>query len=52
GRIYRNVEELREATRRFVDQYNDQWLLEKNGYRSPRQMRIDWTKAQELAEAA
>lgn len=35
GRIWRNVEELRTAVRQFVELYNSQWLLEKNGYKSP-----------------
>ncbi len=52
GQIHRNVKALREATREFVGQYNDQWILEKNGYRSPRQTRQEWMKAQELDRAA
>jgi putative transposase len=35
GRVYRNVEELREAVRRFVELYNPQWRIEKRGYLSP-----------------
>lgn len=35
GRIYRNVEELRAAVRRFVELYNRQWRIEKRGYLSP-----------------
>ena len=32
GRIYRNIAELRNAVRGFVEQYNAQWIVEKNGY--------------------
>ena len=39
GRIYRNIEELRNAVRGFVEQYNAQWLVEKNDYLSPAQAR-------------
>ena len=35
GRIYRNIAELRNAVRRFVEQYNAQWIVEKNGYLIP-----------------
>ena len=35
GRVFRNLEELREAVRRFVDTYNREWLVEKNGFLSP-----------------
>ena len=35
GRIYRNIAELRNAVRGFVEQYNAQWIVEKNGYLSP-----------------
>ena len=39
GRIYRNLDELRDAVRLFVGRYNDQWLVEKNGFLSPNQAR-------------
>ena len=35
GRIYRNIAELRDAVRGFVEQYNAQWIVEKNGYLAP-----------------
>ena len=37
GRIYRNIAELRDAVRDFVELYNAQWIVEKNGYLSPAQ---------------
>ena len=35
GRIFRTVEELRTAVRRFVELYNRKWRIEKRGYLSP-----------------
>jgi len=52
GRIYRNVEELRDAVREFVERYNAQWLVEKNGYLSPAQARQEWNTAMLLRPAA
>ena len=36
---YRNLEELRDAVRLFLGRYNDQWLVEKNGFLGPNQAR-------------
>ncbi len=52
GRIYRNIDELRDAVRAFVEQYNVQWLVEKNGYLSPAQARQAWNDAMSLKAAA
>jgi len=35
GRCFNNLEEVRQAVAEFVELYNSQWLIEKNGYRSP-----------------
>ena len=35
GRIYRNIAELRDAVRDFVELYNAQWIVEKNGLSLP-----------------
>ena len=35
GRIFQDIEEVRTAVRTYFDRYNQHWLLEKNGYRSP-----------------
>ncbi len=35
GRVYETLEEVRQAVSAFVDLYNNQWLIEKNGYLSP-----------------
>ena len=37
GRQYRNIEELRVAVADFIDRYNKYWLVEKLGFKSPRQ---------------
>lgn len=42
GRIFRTVEEVRQAVGEFVEQYNQYWRLEKNGFLSPLQMREAW----------
>ena len=52
GRIYRNIDELRDAVRKFVETYNAQWLVEKNGYLSPGQARHAWCEAVSLRAAA
>ena len=44
GRIYRNIAELRDAVRDFVELYNAQWIVEKNGYLSPAQARQAWPR--------
>jgi transposase InsO family protein len=48
GRIFRNVEELRQAIATFVETYNTAWRLEKNGYLTPTEMR----QAHQLKNAA
>jgi putative transposase len=42
GRIFQTIEDVRVAVREFVARYNAEWLVEKNGYRSPAQMRATW----------
>jgi putative transposase len=42
GRIFQTIEDVRDAVRAFVTRYNAEWLVEKNGYRSPAQMRATW----------
>jgi putative transposase len=42
GRIFRTIEDVRDAVRAFVARYNAEWLIEKNGYRSPADMRAAW----------
>ena len=52
GRIYRNIAELRDAVRDFVELYNAQWIVEKNGYLSPAQARQAWHAAISIRPAA
>ncbi len=42
GRIFQTIEDVRDAVRAFVVRYNAEWLIEKNGYRSPDDMRAAW----------
>lgn len=39
GRVFRNIEELRAAVGAFVEVYNNEWLIEKRGFVSPRRAR-------------
>jgi len=40
GRDFRTVEDVREAVKNFVDLYNNEWRVEKNGFRSPNEIRL------------
>jgi transposase InsO family protein len=42
GRIFQTVGEVRDAVRAFVVRYNAEWLIEKNGHRSPLDARAAW----------
>ena len=42
GRVFDTIEEVRQAVAEFVELYNESWLVEKNGYLSPRQAREDY----------
>jgi putative transposase len=42
GRIFQIIDDVRDAVRGFVDRYNADWLIEKNGHRSPLDMRAVW----------
>ena len=42
GRIFQNLQQVQDAVRRFVETYNREWLVEKNGYQSPWQARTNW----------
>jgi putative transposase len=45
GAVFRNIEEVRLAVGKFVEDYNAEWRVEKNGFRSPRQAREAWFEA-------
>ncbi len=42
GRVFHTVEDVRLAVRTFVELYNSQWRVEKNGFKSPQEIRRDW----------
>ena len=42
GRIFRTIDEARDAARTFAARYNAEWLIEKNGHRSPLDARAAW----------
>jgi transposase InsO family protein len=43
-RPFATVAELVEALREFRRRYNEQWLIERHGFRTPAQARADWTR--------
>jgi len=49
GRIFRNVEEVREVMKEFVERYNEEWLVAKLGYKSPAEAREERLNLQEAA---
>ncbi len=51
GRVFQNLQ-VREAVRAFVDTYNREWLVEKNGLTSPWQARAQWLAQDSIARAA
>lgn len=42
GRVLKNIEGVREVIQKFVEDYNEEWLLEKLGYCSPKEARQKW----------
>ena len=51
GRIYQTIDDVRHAVQTFVTRYNADWLIEKNGLRSPNDARIAWDRAAMKAAA-
>ncbi len=51
GRIYQTIDDVRAAVRSFVVRYNAEWLIEKNGFRSPATARDAWNQAAMKAAA-
>ena len=41
----RAINEVRDAVRAFGARYNTEWLIEKNGLRSPSDARAAWCQA-------
>jgi putative transposase len=48
-RRFRDLDELRSALAEFMDRYNHHWILERLGYRTPAQARLDFSVEAELA---
>jgi transposase InsO family protein len=46
---WETIEDLAEAIRAFVELYNERWLIERHGHRSPREVYRAWVKAREAA---
>jgi putative transposase len=42
GRIFQTIDDVRVAVRAFGTRYNAEWLIEKNGHRSPADTRAAW----------
>ena len=49
GRIFKDIDEVREAVRKFVEIYNQQWLVAKRGYQSPIEARQSYNKVKGAA---
>ena len=45
GRIYQTIDEVCGVVRDFIARYNAEWLIEKNGLRSPSDARAAWYQA-------
>jgi len=42
GRDFKTIDKVRNAVRDFVARYHAEWLIEKNGFRSPINARAAW----------
>ena len=42
GRVFLNLEDVREAVGNFVATHNEHWMVEKLGFLSPMQARREW----------
>jgi len=51
GRVFDTIEDVRQAVADFVELYNNEWLIEKNGYLSPRQARESYYQREMEAAA-
>ena len=49
ARTYADVAELQAAVASFIRQYNEQWLIERHGHRTPREAYESWLKGREAA---
>ena len=46
---FTSLEELQEALARFQEQYNEHWIVERHGYKTPAEVRRDLTSPSQLA---
>jgi hypothetical protein len=51
-RSFATVAEPADALREFLRRYNDQWLIERHGFRSPSQARADARAGSRQLDAA
>ena len=40
---FKTIEELRQALHQFKEQYNSRWIIERHGYKTPNQVRMEQT---------
>jgi len=52
GWVFHNLEEVRTAVRRFVNTYNQEWLVEKNDFLSPWHAKAQWLYQDSIARTA
>ena len=45
GRVFHNIEELRHAVAAFVEIYNEHWRVEKLGFLTPAEARLNYARA-------
>ena len=48
-RTFHTVEELRQALLEFQHTYNNHWIIERHGYKTPAQVRLEQSQALSLA---
>jgi transposase InsO family protein len=49
GKVFKTVDEVREAVRQFVEIYNEQWLVAKREYQSPIEARQNYERLKGVA---
>jgi putative transposase len=49
GRVFKTVDEVREAVKQFIEIYNEQWLVEKLGHQTPLEARQNYEKQRVVA---
>jgi transposase InsO family protein len=49
GRIFRTVEDVREAVKDFVELYNSEWRIEKNAFKAHSEIRQNWQEKLQVA---